>query len=156
VFTQLCGWIGLADLWPGAVSESDCNQREGYLQRQKAFADGDLVNSDNNSTPIHIPFTNIYDKGYQAKMFAWKTGRQLVRQPIWAKSDRRFGRKETLITACVATDRAGNERAVQVCKRAWYVKRGFHPNMSPRRMNNAWTTWSFQTNFMFDAVLKII
>jgi hypothetical protein len=67
--------------------------------------------------------------------------------------DKRFGRKETLLTACVATDRAGNERAVKVCKRAWYVSRGFYPNMSPRRMNDAWTTWSFQANFMFDPVL---
>ncbi len=153
VFTQLCGWIGTASLWPGAVSDSDYNQREGYLQRQKNFADQNLVVLDGNDTPINLPFTNIYDKGYRAKMIAWKTGRQLVRQPIWAESDKRFGRKETLITACVATDRAGNERAVKVCKMAWYVRRGFYPNMSARRLNDAWTTWSFQANFMFKPVL---
>ena len=30
LFTQLCGWIGAADLWPGGVSDTDYNRREGY------------------------------------------------------------------------------------------------------------------------------
>mmetsp|Transcript_40844 Transcript_40844/g.71807 ORF Transcript_40844/g.71807 Transcript_40844/m.71807 type:complete len:94 (+) Transcript_40844:2654-2935(+) len=36
-------------------------------------------------------------------MVAWKTGKQQVLQPVWAESDRRFGRNETLLSASVAT-----------------------------------------------------
>ena len=86
-------------------------------------------------------------------MVAWKTGKQHVIQPEWANSDRQFGRDETLRSASVATDRAGNERGVNVCKRAWFISRGFMQNMSPERMNDAWATWSFQANFMFNSVL---
>lgn len=147
VFTQLCGWIGTADLWPGAVSDSVYNRREGYLKRQQEFASNDLFQDE------VLPFTIIYDKGYRAKMIAWKTGKQQVLQPVWAESDKRFGRKQTLLSASVATDRAGNERAVNVCKRAWFVSRGFIQSMSPKRINDAWTTWSFQSNFMYNPVL---
>ena len=100
-----------------------------------------------------LPFTNIYDKGYRPKIVAWKCGKQKVLQPEWAESDKRFRRDQTLLSASVATDRGGNERAVNVCKRAWFVSRGFLPNMSPKQLNDAWTTWSFQANFMFNPVL---
>ncbi len=102
----------LTELWPGAVRNSDYNQREGYLQRQKVFADGDWVDSDNNNTLINIQFTNVYDKGYQAKLIAWKIGRQLVCQPIYTESNKHFGQKETLITVCVMTNFAGNKRSI--------------------------------------------
>ena len=95
-------------MWPEAVSDTDYNQREGYLQLQQESVLDDLVNGQ------VLPFTNIYDKGYCAKMIAWKTGKQRVIQPVWASSDRRFGRNETLLTAVVATDCSGNERAVNV------------------------------------------
>ena len=110
VFTQLCGWIGVGDLWLGAVSDSDYNRREGYLLWQKLFAENDLIDG------LYIAFTNIYDKGYRAKKVAWRTGKQLVIQPEWAESDKKFGRKKTMLSASVATDRLGNERAVNVCK----------------------------------------
>lgn len=84
VGTQLCGWILTAPLWTGAVSDTDYNRRA---------------------------FTNIYDKGYRAKQVAWRLGKQRVLQPVWADSDRRFGRDDTLLTASVATDRGANERA---------------------------------------------
>jgi hypothetical protein len=117
VFIQLLGWIGVGDLWPGAVSDSDYNRR------------------------------------YRAKMVAWKCGKQKVMQPEWAESDKRFRRDQTLLSASVATDRGGNERGVNVCKRAWFVSRGFLPNMSPKQLNDAWTTWAYQANFMFNPVL---
>ena len=66
VFTQLCNWLGTGDLQPGAVSESDYNRREGYLERQKDFAEHDLVNE------AFVHFTIIYNKEYQAKMIVWK------------------------------------------------------------------------------------
>ncbi len=53
----------------------------------------------------------------------------------------------------VATDRGGNERGVNVCKRAWFVSRGFLPNMSPKQLNDAWITSAYQANFMFNPVL---
>jgi hypothetical protein len=94
-----------------------------------------------------LPFTNIYDKRYGAMMIDWKYGAQKVLQPEWAKSDKRFRRDQTLLSASVAMDRGGNERAVNVCKRAWFVSRGFLPNMSPKQLNEAWTTWSFQQSY---------
>ena len=80
-----------------------------------------------------VPWTNVYDKGYRAKMVAHRMGKQLVLQPVWAESDRRFGRDETLLTAAVAHDRGANERAVNVCKRSWFVSRGFRPNSSAKQ-----------------------
>ena len=86
-------------------------------------------------------------------MVAWKNGKQKVLQPDCANSDRRFNRIETLASASVASDRGGNERSVNVSKRAGYISRGFRPNMSPVRFNKAWRTWAFQSNFMFKPVL---
>lgn len=146
VFAQLCGWIGTYDLWTGAVSDTDYNKRAGYLKIQKQYAENDLVNSK------LVPFTNIYDKGYRARCIAWKEGHQLVLQPEWAESDKRFNRQQTLLTASVATDRGGNERAVNVCKRAGFIKAGFQPNSSPKILDDAWITWGFQANFMFNPI----
>lgn len=151
VFTQLCGFQGAADLWTGGVSDSNYNRGEGYLERQTHFQNKDLVEI--NGTKTVVPFLNIYDKGYRAKMAAWKNGKQQVLQPDWAESDRRFGRLETLNSASVASDRGGNERSVNVSKRAGYISRGFYPNMCTIRFNQAWRTWAFQSNFMFQPVL---
>ena len=52
----LCGWIATADLWTGAVSDTDYNKRAGYLQEQEEFQRKDLVNG------VPVPFTIIYDK----------------------------------------------------------------------------------------------
>ncbi len=118
------------------------------------FANNDLVKLEEDHDQLSVlPFTNVYDKGYHAKMVAWKCGKQKVLQPEWAESDKRFGRDQTLLSASIATDRGGNERGVNVCKRAWFVNRGFLPNMSPKQLNDAWTTWSYQANFMFNPVL---
>ncbi len=43
VSVQLNGWIWAGSLWPGRVSDSDYNKREGYLQRQEEFQDVNLV-----------------------------------------------------------------------------------------------------------------
>ena len=150
VAAQLCGWITVADLWTGAVSDTQYNKEAGYLEQQEEYARKDLVEI--NGNPMVIPFTNIYDKGYRAKMVAWRVGEQEVLQPEWAESDKRFGRKKTLRTASVASDRGGNERAVNVSKRAWYISRGFQPNSCPKQLNDAWITWGFQVNFMFAPV----
>ena len=105
------------------TTDTDYNKRAGYLQEQEVYAKDDLVIE------------------------------QLVLQPDFAESERRFNRSQTLRSASVASDRGGNERAVNVAKRSWFLKRGFLKNSSAKRMNNAWMTWSFQSNFMYDPVL---
>ena len=81
VFIQLLGWNGVG-LWPGALSNSDYNRREGYLERQMDFANNDLVKLEEDHDQLSVlPFTNVYDKGYRAKMVAWKCGKQKVLQP---------------------------------------------------------------------------
>ena len=105
------------------TTDTDYNKRAGYLQEQEVYAKDDLVIE------------------------------QLVLQPDFAESERRFNRSQTLRSASVASDRGGNERAVNVAKRSWFLKRGFQKTSSAKRMNNAWMTWSFQSNFMYDPVL---
>ena len=111
------------------------------------FQSNDLVDGKTAS------FTIIYDKGCRAKLVAWRMRNQWVLQPVWAESDKRFGRDEILITAAVAHDRGANERAVNVSKRSWFLTRGFHWNACPKMLNDAWLTWLFQSNFMFKPVL---
>ena len=49
------------------------------IQEQEQFQNNDLVNDG------VIPFTDIYDNGYRAKMVAWRAGKQRVLQPVWAE-----------------------------------------------------------------------
>ena len=58
-----------------------------------------------------------------------------------------------MVSASVASDRSGNERAVNVCKKSGYIKRGLAPHGEPRRLNDSWLAWSFQANFMYAPVL---
>jgi hypothetical protein len=147
IMTQLCGWIGVHDLWGGNVSDSNYNENAGYLDEQWAFQKLDLVDGE------VVPFTNVYDKGYRARAICWRKGRQLVAQPIYAKSDQRFKGSDTLISASVASDRGGNERGVNVSKRSGIIKRGFKANMDTQMFQDVWITWAFQANFMYDPVL---
>ena len=151
IFCQPCGWMGTINAWTGGVSDSDYNRRAGYLKKQQEFQEKDLVEIDGERRVIR--FLNIYDKGYRAKMAAWENGRQLVLQPDFKESDKRFNRDQTISSASVASDRGGNERVVNVSKRAGLISKGFQPNADPIRFNNVWLTWSFQANFMFDRVL---
>ena len=98
--------MGVVDLWPGGVSDSDFNQREGYLEEQRLFQEKDKVFVDGQETVI--PFLDIYDKGYHAKMAAWQNGRQLVLQPDFKKSDKKFNRSQIILSASLATDHEGN------------------------------------------------
>jgi hypothetical protein len=99
VMLQPCGWIGAWDLWTGAAA-SDAD----FLKKTRMSRD--LVNGEK------APFTNILDRGHQVVLAAWRQGKQFVLQPTFAKSDTKFTGKETLLSAAVAADRAGNERAV--------------------------------------------
>jgi len=84
IFTQTCGWIGVWDLWGGHSSDTNYNKKAGYLEVQAQFQSKDKLDRK------VVPFTNIYDKGYRARAVCQKVGGQLVKQPIYGKSDRRF------------------------------------------------------------------
>ena len=100
-----------------------------------------------------MAFTNIFDKGYRVNLAAWRAGKQRVIQPIFARSDRKFSGMETLVSGSVASDRSGNERAVNRAKKSNILKRGLKAAGCPKRINNVWLSWSFQSNFMYKAVL---
>merc|ERR1712157_325373 len=97
----------------------ECNRRERYLLLQWRLSESDSVDG------LYATFTNVYEKGYCAEKVVLRTGQQIIFQSEWAESGNKFGRKKTMISASVATDRSGNERAVNVCKQAWFISRGF-------------------------------
>lgn len=90
--THLCGWHGI-DLWLGAVSDSDYNRQAGHLDKRTEFQNNDIYKDE------VIPFLNIYNKGYMAKMAALRNGKRCVLQPDWAASDEKFGRIPTIASA---------------------------------------------------------
>lgn len=55
-------------------------------------------------------FLNIYEKGYLAKMVAWKNGRQLDLQPDFKK----INWSQIISSASVTTDHVGNKREVKL------------------------------------------
>ena len=146
IFLQLCGWMGVAELWVGAISDSDYQEKCGILEMQQKFAEMDLV------AGLVIAFLLIVDKGYRIIQAAWRAGRQEVVQPTFARSDEMFTDMETLISGSVAVDRSGNERAVRLVKLSGFLRRGLHQKGSPTRLNDMWLAWAFQCNFMFKAV----
>ena len=99
-----------------------------------------------------IPFTSTVDKVYRCIMAAWRAGKQLFLQPF-ARSDRKFNTREVNRSSTVASDRSGNERAVNVAKRAGVLKRGLRPNESSDAIADVWIAWGFQANFMYKPVL---
>ena len=148
VFLQLCGWMGVEELWCGATSDSFYMENTGILKRQKDFAEDDLVDEK------YIPFLIILDKGYRIIRAAWRAGMQKCFQPKFATSDEQFSSDDMLFSASVAADRSGNERAVRRAKLSSTLKRGLKPNGNPARLNKLWEAWSFQVNFMFGSVLS--
>ena len=145
IFLQLCGWLGGWELWLGAVSDSDYFQRCGLLEFQKEFQCLDASST--------LSFTNILDKGYRCIRAAWRAGGQLLLQPFFAKSDRKFTGREVLMSGAVATDRSSNERAVKVMKSSLRLVRGIHQRQNLDTYSDLWIGWGFQCNFMFSPVL---
>ena len=147
VFLQLGGWMGVQELWVGATSDSYYQQETNIFKEQEEFAKVDLIDGK------VLPFCNIVDKGYRINLPAWRAGRQMVIQPMFSRSDRKFTGKETILSGSVASDRSGNERAVNRAKLSNVLKRGLQKAGCPRRINDIWFAWSFQSNFMFKSVL---
>ena len=144
---QLAGWIITYYMWGGNVSDTDYNKRAGYLDEQANFQNRDKVEDK------LVPFTNVYDKGYRARAACHGHGKQLVAQPVYAKSDQRFKGSDTLYSASIASDRGGNERGVNVSKRCGIMQRGFSAGMDTQIFQDTWLTWGFQVNFMYNPVL---
>jgi hypothetical protein len=146
VFLQLSGWLGGWELWVGAVSDTEYFEKSGLLTKQHDFQ--------KNDTSSDLPFTNILDKGYRSVLAAWRAGGQLLLQPFFAKSDRKFSSDEVLHSAAVAADRAANERAVRRMKECGMIgSRGIHPRESLEMWADIWLAWGFQCNFMYEPVL---
>ncbi len=88
VFTQLMGWQVVGDLWTGKVTDTDYTKHEGLLQLQCAFQESNKVIIDGEERIL--PFLIIFNKGFQVNLAAWPEGQQLVLQPDFSASDRRF------------------------------------------------------------------
>ena len=149
VGVQPCGWMATYPLWTGAISDTDYLNNAGILEMQKEYATkfATECNSEEN------PFVNIVDKGFRSIVAALRAGKQLLLQPFFAKSDQKFNTHQVLTSAAIAADRAGNERAVDVAKRAGMLKRGVRPRESLDRICDVWLGWSFQANFMYKPVM---
>ena len=147
VMLQLCGWMGAKCLFPGGISDSEYMIKSGIFEEQMDFAIEDVTDN------VVTPFCNETDKGYRCVENTYRLGKQLMIQPDFAKADCHFKGKETLTSAAIATDRSRNERAVRLSKQSGYINRGIPSAGSPLRMDNAWMSWSFQCNFMFESVL---
>ena len=150
IFTQLCGWEGVLELFTGAISDSDYVKLSGLLDDQQEFAE--LDKQRDGST---IPFTNTFDKGYRVLQECLEKGKQLCWQPAFARSDERYGSFATLLTAVVAYVRSGNERSVKHIKHSWLVVRGCMAagdNFDLNIIADIWLAWGFQVNFMYEPV----
>ena len=117
-FLQLCGWLGGFEPWTGAISDMKYFERGGILEEQENFQKWDTLSS--------LAFINILDKGYRCNLAALQKGGQLLLQPFFAKSDRKFNSSEVLVSGAVALRRSANERAVKWMKESKFVCCGIH------------------------------
>ena len=96
IFLQLCGWMGVAELWVGATSDSYYMENaDNILARQEEFAREDLVDGE------YKPWKMILDKGYRIIRKAFEYGYQQCIQPMFASSDINFTSYEMLYSASV-------------------------------------------------------
>ena len=120
-------------------------EKSGILSYQELFQKNDATSD--------IPFTNILDKGYHCVLAAWRAGGQLLLQPFFAKSDRKFLSHEVLLLGAVAADRSANERAVKQMKLCSMIAHGIHHCQDFECIADVWIAMGFQCNFMFKPVL---
>ncbi len=146
VAIQCAGWIRTQQLYTGGCSDTKYLETSGILKEQEAFAARDEVSGRVK------PFMNVLDKGYRCTLTLFEHGQQTVMQPMFSHSDRQFTSNEALISSSVASDRAGNERAVNRVKSSWLIKNGVRPNGSFTLMNSIWIAYGFQVNFMYKSV----
>ena len=75
-------------------------------------------------------FVNILDKGCSSSIQAWEVGRQILKQLVFAKSDKTFIREETVSSESIVANRSGNERARKRAKESVYINMGLDPAAS--------------------------
>ena len=139
--------MGVYALWGGNVNDTDYHRNSRYLNEQAEFQKNDKVGDK------VVVFIVILDNGYHASTSNWRHDGKLMAQPVYGKSDQRFKGSQTMLSASIASDRGGNERAVNVSKRCGVVKRGFKESMDAKMFQDTWITWGFQSNFMFNPIL---
>ena len=141
---QQCGWIRNIPLCTGAISDQGYLKETEVLKQQRKFAEMD--------TSSQEPGLNVLDKGYRSTLAAKIEGQRCL-QPDFAECDKKFKPSYTLHSACVAVIRSGNERAVNVVKRSWFIKHGaaFH-TYDLALVDDVWLAWGFQVNFMYNPV----
>lgn len=140
------GWIRSFEPYVGAISDSLYVEKTKILSLQQKFS--------NEDTSSNIPFTNIFDKGYRLTLKCMENGGQLVWQPMFARSDRRYGSFGVNLSAVVASTRSGNERAVKMMKHSWFLKRGYvnAQNFDLSLLADVWLAWGFLVNFKYSPV----
>jgi DDE superfamily endonuclease len=148
VHIQPSGWMGVGELYMGAVSDSEYMKHSKIFEYQQKY----LPLFEEDETAISKTFVNILDKGYRITKAAWDAGHQTVLQPAFKRSDRKFTAEQTLKSAVVAADRAANERAVRLSKMSNYLNEGLRQNGSVERLCDVWLCWGFQCNFMYKPV----
>ena len=132
------------ELFLGAISDTEYFNQAGIFEAQRKFQEWDGGDK----------FLNIVDHGYCVTKAAWQRN-QLILQPIFAKSDKKFTTKDTITSACVAADRSGNERSVRICKHAKVFKHystNIHCSKDIEQLSDFWLAYSFQINFMYKNV----
>ena len=73
-------------------------------------------------------------------------GCQMILQPDFKKSHKKFCRKETISSAGIATDRSGNERGIKYSKYSGILACGMTAKNNFAVIDDTWLAWSFQTN----------
>ena len=74
-------------------------------------------------------------------------------QPTFA-GEGQFNKAEVLHSGGVAVVRSANERAVNIVKKSWALRRGGQYGMIDTRiLADLWLAWGFQVNFMYNIVL---
>jgi DDE superfamily endonuclease len=145
---QLCGWITTEELYTGGMSDSEYFLKCDIIKKQQDYVP--IYDINNQSTS----WTIILDKGYRgANVLAWDSGKQMIVQPCFARSDRRFTSAESLVSAAVAHDRSGNERAVKYIKHCGFLDKGLRGHENEIDMADVWLAWGFQLNFIYKSVL---
>ena len=140
--------MGTEELWTGNVCDSKYQTGTSIIKDQKIFA----IKDKEEHQEVN-PFLMLLDKGYRITELAYRGGDgQMTMQPDYAKADAKFNRNEAIISATVATDTSGNERAVRLSKQYGLIDRGMKPRSSFVRIDNVWLAWSFQCNFMYKNV----
>ena len=133
IHQQPCGLKWSHSLLTGSISDTQYQKTSGIFETQKEFVLNDLVNSSVKS------FVNILDKGYSSSIQAWEVGRQILKQPVFVKSDKTFIREETISFESIVANRSGNERARKRAKESVYVNMGLDPAASFELMDYEWS-----------------